>query len=81
MLGIRPESVAGLRRYYADVVIASLQDSAYAALTAADEGPEIPTLFEKLAAIPRPMLEDNWDFDSECLTGKLLQRSCHRYQM
>ena len=56
-------------------MIASLQDNAYAALTTADEGSDFPSLFERLAAIPRPMLEENWDFDGECLTGELLHQA------
>lgn len=59
----------------ADIVIASLQDNAYAALTAPDELFELPNLYKGLAGVPRPMLDENFDFDSECLTGELLRQA------
>ena len=64
-----------LRRYYADLVIASLQDHAYAAFVVPEEHMAYPQLYTGLQAIPPPMLEQNWDFDSECLTGELLHRA------
>ena len=64
-----------MRRYYADLVIASLQDNAYAALTGSEELLEYPSLFAGLTRLPRPMLNENWDFDGECLTGELLRQA------
>ena len=62
-------------RYYADLVIANLMDHAYAALTVPEELMGYPELFAGLQRVPTPMLEENWDFDSECLTGELLHRA------
>ena len=57
------------------MVIANLQDHAYAAFTVPEEHMEYPDLFAGLKGIPQPMLEQNWDFDSECMTGDLLHRA------
>ena len=62
-------------RYYADMVIANLQDHAHAALTVPEEHMAYPEGFAGLQGIPPPMLEQNWDFDSECLTGELLHQA------
>ena len=67
-------SKSALCRYYGDMVIAALQDEAYAALTIPEEHMQYPHVFELLTAIPPPVLEENWDFDSECLTGEPLRQ-------
>ena len=61
-----------LRRYYADMVIATLQDHAYGAISQASEHQELPPLFTGLKEVPPPMLKDNYEMDSECLTGEHL---------
>ena len=60
-----------MRRYYADMVIAALQDSAHASL-----GPVPPQdgdEFAPLAEVPPPMLPDNEAQPSECLVGSALE--------
>ena len=34
-----------------------------------------PPLFGVLQQVPLPMLEENYDFDSECLTGERLRKA------
>lgn len=65
---------AALRRYLADMVIATLQDSAYASLGPAapeDDSQDSSTW----ADLPPPMLEDNEAQASECLVGHDLERA------
>ena len=64
-----------LRRYYADLVIGTLQDHAYAATTVSPEHYEYPSIFASLKDVPPPMLENNYDFESECLTGEALHKA------
>ena len=66
-------SKGGLRRYYGDLLIAAMQDQAYAAFTIPDDHMQYPHGFEALTGLPPPMLEDNFDFDSECLSGEQLR--------
>ena len=66
--------LCALCRYYGDLVIATLQDQAYAALTVPEEHMQYPPPFEGLTGIPPPMLEENWDYDSECMTGEQLRQ-------
>ena len=54
------------------MVIAKLQDHAYKAISQAGEHEELPPLFTGLREVPPPMLKDNYEMDSECLTGELL---------
>lgn len=67
-----PES-AVLHRYYADIMIATLQDHAYAAYAQAGEQDELPPMFTDLRNLPEPMLEENWEMESACLSGEPLR--------
>ena len=60
-------------RYYGDMVIATLQDHAYASYSLGGDGDELPAVYAELSAVPPPMIENNWDLDSECLTGEALR--------
>ena len=62
-----------LRRYYADMMIATLQDHAYAAYAQAGEQDELPPMFTDLRNLPEPMLEENWEMESACLSGEPLR--------
>ena len=62
-----------LHRYYGDMVIATLQDHAYEAISMAGEHEELHPMFMKLREDPPPMLKDNYELDSECLTGERLR--------
>ena len=59
-----------LCRYYGDLIISALQDHAFAAYTLAEDHMQFPRDYASLTGVPPPMLKDNWDFDSECLTGE-----------
>ena len=54
-------------------MIATLQDHAYAAYAQAGEQEELPPIFTDLRDLPDPMLEENWDMESECLSGEGLR--------
>ena len=70
--GLADQQCAPLCRYFGDLVIASLQDQAYAALTVPEEHMQYSPPFEGLTGIPPPVLEDYGDYDSECFIGELL---------
>ena len=53
-------------------MIATLQDHAWSAFSQAGEHDELPPAFTALREVPPPMLKDNYELDSECLTGELL---------
>ena len=57
------------------LVIATLQDHAFATYMISEEHVEAPPPFHILKQVPPPMLEDNYDFDSECLTGEMLHEA------
>ena len=50
-----------------------MQDLAYASYTLAGDWEELPAAYAELSAVPPPMIENNWDLDSECLTGEALR--------
>ena len=66
------EGLLLLHRYYADMLIATLQDHAYEAISTAGDHEELLPLFTSLRSDPPPMLNDNYEMDSECLTGARL---------
>ena len=54
------------------MVIATLQDHAYDAISMAGDHEELLPQFTTLRTGPPPMLINNYEMDSECLTGELL---------
>lgn len=52
-----------------------MQDHAYATYIISEEQMVTPPLFGVLQQVPLPMLEENYDFDSECLTGERLRKA------
>lgn len=57
------------------MVIATLQDHAYASYTLAGDYEELPAVYAELTKVPPPMIENNWERDSECLTGETLRKA------
>ena len=64
-----------LCRYNADLAIATLQNHAWDAFTVPEDGMGYPGVFAGLADLPPPMLEDNFELHSNCLSGEQLRQA------